>query len=164
MPAPPAKLKLDAIVEALLEIQFEHAETAERVVGKLANSWPDYETTRLPLADMPLGFREGDANLRYQPTLQLTRPTPGEVAKIGPKVLSLHVLRPYPGWSAFQPRLEAAIQALFEAVSEPHIHRVGLRYVNALTPAHGFENLWNLNFDFSVDGERPMRELVIGYN
>jgi uncharacterized protein (TIGR04255 family) len=165
MPAPPTKLKYDAIVEALLEIQFEHSHTAEVIVGSLASSkqWRGYAHSRLPIAELPVGIRDADPDLRFQPILQLSRPIPGEVVKVGPRSLSLHVLRPYPGWTDFLPRLEGAIAALFDALPAPIIHRVGLRYVNALTPAHGFPTLWDLNFEFSVAGDRPTGDLAVGY-
>lgn len=165
MPNLPKKLKRDTIVEAVLEVQFEHSAVAEIVVGQLASAaaWSEYQSFRLPLADFPAGVREADASLRYQPIFQLNRPTPGEVIKVGPRVLSLHVLSPYPGWPAFSERLTELISQLYEVIRNPHIMRLGLRYINALSPAHGINTLWDLNFRFEVAGTRPSTELTTAY-
>jgi uncharacterized protein (TIGR04255 family) len=161
----PQKLKRDAIVEALLEIQFEHGAVGDFVVGQLAAApdWLSYHNVRLPFADFPAPLREADANLRYQPTFQLNRPTPGEIVKIGPRVISLHVLSPYPGWERFHERLQSLVEQLFSIVRNPHINRLGLRYLNALSPAHGFKSLEDLNFCFEVGSERPSSELTASY-
>ena len=144
MPNLPKKLKQDDIVEALLEIRFEHQIVAEVVVGKLAaaDAWSGYQALRLPVAELPVGVREADPNLRYQPIMQLQRPTPGEIIKVGPRVLSMHVLSPYPGWDVFQDRLSTMVAQLFQAVPTPYISRLGLKYVNAMMPAHGFREFW----------------------
>lgn len=165
MPNLPKKLKQDSIVEAVLEIRFDHQSVAEVVVGRLAAAaaWSGYQTVRLPLAELPAGLREADADLRYQPIIQMQRPTPGEIIKLGPRVLSMHVLSPYPGWAVFEERLGTLIGELYDAVPNPYINRLGLRYVNAITPAHRINALWELNFRFEVADERPSTELTASY-
>ncbi len=165
MADPPKKLKRDAIVEALLEIQFEHSELAEVVLGKLAGSslWGDYRKMRLPVAELPAGLRDSDRQLRFQPIFQLDRPTPGEVIKLGARVLSLHVVAPYPGWSVFRERLNVLVKALYDAVPSPVITRLGLRYINALTPSHGFQDVWDLDFTLTAGGAKPAGAVTATY-
>lgn len=161
----PKKLKQDAIVEALFEIRFEHQSIAEVVLGQLvsATAWSGYRTVRLPLAELPSSIRESDTNLRFQPVIQLQRPTPGEIIKIGPNMASIHVLSPYPGWSSFNQRIETLISAIYKAVTSPYIARSSLRYVNALTAVHGMRGFSDLNFKFEVDGSQPSNELMASY-
>jgi uncharacterized protein (TIGR04255 family) len=161
----PDKLTHDAIVEALLEIRFDHDSVSEVVVGQLtaASAWAGYRVQRLPLADMPAAIRDSEAEFRYQPILQLQRPEAGEILKIGAHVISLHTLAPYPGWPTFGARLQALVAVLFEAVDSPNINRVGLRYLNALTQIHGISDLWDLNINFKIDGSRPSSEFMASY-
>jgi len=161
----PRKLKHDAIVEAIVEIQFDHETVGEVVVGKLASSeaWGGYQSVRLPIADFPAGLRDVDPNLRYQPTIQLQSPAPGEIVKIGSRVISLHHLAPYDGWGGFSKRVDLLVDVLSTSISPVHITRTGLRYVNALTPAHGFESIWDLDLTLEVRGERPSPEFTTVY-
>ena len=166
MTTTPEKLKHDAIVEALLEVQFEHTSLAEVIVGRLAaaSPWANYSAQRLPLAELPATIRESDPGMRYQPTMQLNRPEPGEIVRIGANVISLHSVKPYPGWPSFSERLRQMVEAAFEVAGGPNIRRLGLRYINALTPLHQFKSLWDLEFDFTVKGVRPADELHAQYN
>lgn len=165
MTALPKKLKHDAIVEAVVEIQFDHQTVSEVVIGKLAaaDAWAGYQSARLPLADFPAGLRDNDPQLRHQAIIQLQRPEPGELIKIGPRTISLHHLAPYDGWTSFSARIEALIDVLSKAITPIHITRTGLRYVNALTPAHGFESIWDLQLALAVAGERPSSEFTTVY-
>lgn len=161
----PNKLKHDAIIEAVVEIQFDHQTVPEVVIGRLASAeaWSGYQSVRLQLADFPAGLRDGDPNLRHQPIIQLQRPEPGEVIKIGPRTISLHHLAPYDGWPSFSSRVDAIIDVLAKAVIPINITRTGLRYINALTPAHGFESIWDLQLTLEVAGQRPSSEFTSVY-
>lgn len=161
----PGKLKQDAIIEAVAEIRFEHTLVHEVVIGGLAGAqeFASYSSSRLPLADLPSAFRDNDANLRFQPTLQLQRQMPGEVVKIGPRVVSIHVLAPYVGWDKFALRISAMARALEQAVREIQVTRAGLRYINSLSPAQGFHRIEDLNFALEVGGERPTSEFTTMY-
>lgn len=161
----PKKLKHDSIVEAVVEIQFEQSDVGEVFVGKLAadGAWAAYQSQRLPLADLPAMVRDQEPNFKYQPIIQLMRPAPGEIVKIGPRVISLHVLAPYPGWSNFSQRVEALVAALFKATPAVSVHRLGLRYINALTSVHGMKSLWDLNLEMKVAGVTPAEDVVTAF-
>ena len=161
----PIRLSRDAILEALLEIRFETRQIGEVLVGRLASLplFEGYGVTRLPIASIPAEAREADENLRFQPILQLGSPSPGELVKIGPHVLSLHVVNPYPGWEAFSKRLHVLIENLFQVVSDLVIIRLGLRYVNAITPDHGVRRLSDLQFKVELAGEATETEMVFSH-
>lgn len=165
MPDLPKKLTHDSIVEAVFEIQFEHSEVGELLVGKIAADpiWAEYQTQRLPIADFPAQLRDQEASFRYQPISQLNRKEPGEIVKIGHRVISLHVLAPYPGWTKFSERLAGMVSSLFRATSSVRINRLGLRYINALTAVHGMKSIWDLNFDLLVAGERPIEAVLTAF-
>lgn len=160
----PTKLKQDTIAEALFEIRFEHGSLPEIAVGKLAGTaaWAGMAQSRLPLGDLPQQIRDMQPDMRYQAILQLSSDD-GLIIKIGPRVISAHVLAPYPGWPAFGPKLGEMVRALFDACPGPNIQRLGLRYINAVQRAHGLSSLWDLNINFEVTGARPSGELAASY-
>jgi uncharacterized protein (TIGR04255 family) len=162
---PPKKLKHDAILEAIVEIQFDHQTVSEIVVGALAGNslWAGYQSVRLPIADFPAGLRDSDPALRHQAIIQLQRPQPGELVKIGPRAISLHHLAPYDGWDSFSSRVSVLIDVLTSTIPSMHVTRTGLRYVNALTPAHGFESIWDLQLTLEVGGQKPSSDFTAVY-
>lgn len=161
----PRLLKHDAIVESLLELRFEHNQVGEVVLGRLAAApaWNGYHSQRLPFADFPQSIRDADPNLRHQPTLQLQDPGGTEVVKIGPRIISLHRLSGYPGWDKFRERQKIMIGALLDVIPGAQTTRIGLRYVNALLPTHGFNSFWDMNLKVEVDGERPAETMAANY-
>ena len=64
----PTRLKVDAIVEATMEVRFEPEASPlpEILYGKLASvdEWKSYKQVRLPTADIPHQARLLDAKLR----------------------------------------------------------------------------------------------------
>ncbi len=53
--------------------------------------------------------------------------------RMGPRILSIHRLKPYPTWQEFKPKIELVSSALFETIGEVEgIRRIGLRYVNRI--------------------------------
>ena len=161
----PALLKQDTIVESYLEIRFEHNQVGEIVLGRLAavSDWNGYQSQRLPFSDLPQSIRDSDINLRFEPILQLQDPRGQEVVKIGPRVLSLHRLGGYPGWSKFFDRQKGMISGLWATVPGLEIARIGLRYINALLPSHGFNSFWDMNLKVEVDGDRPAETMAANY-
>lgn len=158
----PKKLIRDAILEALVEIRFETGQVGELVVGKLASfeEFDGYSVTRLPVSNVPADIRESDANLRIQPTIQLASPKSTELVKIGPHVISIHVMAPYPGWDVFAQRIRTVADCLCQMVRDVSIARIGLRYVNAITPHHGVAKLTDLQFSVRVGNEPVDEEMV----
>lgn len=52
---------------------------------------------------------------------------------VGPGTLSVHVLRPYPGWNeSFRPRIQEACKAYDEISDSVRVNKLGLRYINRI--------------------------------
>ena len=70
----------------------------------------------------------------------LTRKDQSGLVGIAPNQLSVHVLRPYPGWKEFRPRIERVLSEYPEVHADALVSRVGLRYVNRIDiPAGNIE-------------------------
>lgn len=151
--APPKKLKHDAIVEALLEIQFDSNEQSEIIIGRLSDLdlWSGYSTNRLGSANLPESIREIDDSLRYQPVLERRSQDQTDAVRIGSHVFSYHVYAPYLGWEEFQPRLASVTQQLFDKVPTTTVKRLGFRYVNFLTSdKHEIKSLGELSLNVNL--------------
>lgn len=60
--------------------------------------------------------------------------------QIGPHLLAINCLKPYPTWSGFKPKIAMAFQALTDVVNVTGIQRIGLRYINRIEiPGHNVD-------------------------
>ena len=153
----PAKLKNDAIVEALVELRFDlpTGSLPELSFVRLAenSAWKDFQQRMLPLFHVPAAMRMTDVNLRYQPALELLAPDKGRTIRVGPQVLSYHRLAPYVGWDRFRPEIEETVRWVFTQMPEIIIQRLGVRYMNALrADVHRIKSVLDLNLELKVAG------------
>jgi uncharacterized protein (TIGR04255 family) len=162
----PAKLKHDAIVEALLEVRFDTTTIPEVLLGRLADcaSWKGFEQDRMPAYEIPAFLRQADPNLRYQPIFELHNTEKNRALRIGGHVLSYHRLTPYESWSKFKPELDAAIDALFAKAEGLTISRLGLRYINAIRPEfHQISSILQLDLTLAVEQEAVVSNVNINF-
>lgn len=52
--------------------------------------------------------------------------------QVGPRLLAVHSLKPYPTWARFKPKSVEAFKSLNEAVEIAGLDRIGLRYMNRI--------------------------------
>jgi uncharacterized protein (TIGR04255 family) len=152
----PAKLKYDAIVEALLEVRFDMTTIPEVLLGRLADCplWKGFEQDRMPTYEIPAFVRHADSNLRYQPVFELHNAEKNRAVRIGGQALSYHRLTPYESWAKFKPELDTAIDDLFAKAEGLTIRRLGLRYINAIRPElHRISSISELDLTVAVEQE-----------
>jgi uncharacterized protein (TIGR04255 family) len=162
----PKKLKHDAIMEAILEVRFSTTTQPEFLIVRLAeyDPWKEYSQARLPAFGIPENIRQADLHFKFQPTFELVEPSKQRSVRIGPSVLSYHVRPPYIGWAEFKEELRKAIEKLFESAENLVVTRLGLRYVNALTPKlHGIRGLGDLDVAFEIAGSRFTSNLNVNF-
>lgn len=161
----PSKITPDAISEALLEIRFDHAVLPEVALGKLAGSdaWGPMEMARMP-GEVPEQLKAIEPNLRYAPSIELRSSDAGEVVRVGSNSISHHIVGNYIGWNAFQPKLMNTAQTLFTKVPGAKVTRLGLRYINALTPEqHHISSVYDLAIGLEVGGDRPPEKVQLAF-
>ena len=155
----PRKLKKDCIVEALCELRFESSEVDELIVGRLTDGapWDSFVKTRLPFADLPPPMRKANPQFQFQPTIQFKDPNLPLMINLGPNTISTNVLAPYCGWNEFRPKIELTMEQLYSRLPDVVLSRIGLRYVNIITPEHHLvDEITSLKINISVGGE-PLR-------
>lgn len=157
------RLRSDAIVEALIEVRFEHNDIADVLPFKVLTSKMvnDNIVTRMPVADIPLQIRRADPALKFQPWIEVVTADKSMQWRVGENVVSHHVLRQYPGWGSFQPSISDLFNILFNTVRELSISRIGLRYVNIFKPEnHKIDGVNDTNISINI-AQKP---IVEGFN
>jgi uncharacterized protein (TIGR04255 family) len=164
----PKKLKKDAIIEAVFEIQFEVAPTLPEVFyGRLIDQpqWKLFQQLRLPAYEIPASMRVMNPSFRFAPVIQLVESNDqSQIVRMGPQVLSYH-RRKYCGWGKFQPELDQMVDALFSTAPETTISRLGLRYMNAFSAAgHGIRSVAELDLSLKIADETISDFVNINYS
>lgn len=166
----PSKLKDDAIVEALCQIQFVSEDLPEVIIGRATDFWvkSGYVAERLPIADIPAPIRKADPNLRFQPTIQLREKQGPNLIRIGEQAISFHVAgeHKYPGWNSFRVQLNGVIEALFSNLTTNiSVNKIGLRYINAIVQdRHFIKDIHELEFEVSVGGKQLTGPVNLNFN
>lgn len=131
----PKALKKDPILEAIVEVRFESQEQAlgDLLPGMLFQRLRHrfQSLSALPLAHLPKAIRDKDQSFAYQPVHALVGP--GMQLRLGQRVASLSLLRPYPGWNKAEPVFREVIGSLAETRTVASITRFSLKYINLLT-------------------------------
>ncbi len=132
------------ILEAVCEIGFAPADDEwnisypwlfyEKVKGVYAGAPKEQKLVRLePPPTEVSGKEESPFTVVEQSRTLFPLANDTGLIAVGPNVLSVHVRRPYPGWSIFRARI---VEALKEYTSITHpigIRKIGLRYINQVT-------------------------------
>lgn len=165
----PTKLKDDAIVEALCQVQFVSDDLPEVIIGRVTDFWIKcgYMAERLPIADIPAPVRQADPNLRYQPTIQLRAKQGTNLIRIGEQAISFHVAgeNKYPGWDIFRDQLKGVVEGLFSNISNISVNRIGLRYINAIVQdRHFIKDIHELEFEVSIGGKKLTGPVNLNFN
>lgn len=160
------KLSPDAITESIFEIRFNSSELPELIVGRLIDYelWKGYSKTQLPIAQIPTPIRLGDIKLKYQPTIDLQNNENNISIKIGPNVISCHILGNYIGWKEkFFPLIVEQTTALSN-VGGIEVYRLGLRYINTFTQSkHNIVNLNDFEFSIKVGGNNIVENFNLNF-
>jgi uncharacterized protein (TIGR04255 family) len=82
------------------------------------------------------------------------------LVQVGPRLLAINVLKPYPRWEGFKPRIEMAWESLQAAIEVQGLARIGLRYINHIElPAQSVELAEYFEF-YPYVGQRLPHQMV----
>jgi uncharacterized protein (TIGR04255 family) len=70
--------------------------------------------------------------IRTTERILLFAPDRKMLIQLGPRLLVINALKPYPGWEGFKPRIRKAWEALQQVVEVRGLERIGLRYINQI--------------------------------
>lgn len=126
----PRKLDPVPIKEAITEIRFESDYPADAIFGVVYNRFKDQypELERLPILQMPEIVRTADPNLLYQPYYRLRKKN--FLMNIGPKMLSVAVTEPYPGWDLYLAETLSVFGSVKDLGFISKLTRAAIRYTD----------------------------------
>jgi len=164
----PTKLKDDAIVEAVCQLQFRTEDVPELVIGRLTleTKWRAFKPNRLPAADIPTPVRNATPILRTEPTFELRSSDGTRVVRLNENLVSYHIVgvKQYSGWRQFRPELEETAKAIFDQLKSPEISKLTLRYINAIHPErHFIKVVHDLALEVTVGGSKVFGPLNVNF-
>jgi uncharacterized protein (TIGR04255 family) len=136
------KYRNPPIVEALCEFQFEPGAPWDIAVPglvyeKVRDRFPkrrEVPAVELSIAIGPRGVVPEARTTDQIPIqrIQFLRDDEKVVIQVGPNLLAVNHLRPYPTWQEFVPLIQQGFEAYRDAANPKGIRRIRLRYVNRI--------------------------------
>ncbi|MDI6720336.1 MAG: TIGR04255 family protein [Methanomicrobiales archaeon] len=105
---------------------------------RIREELPTREQRRVRSVELVMGTEGLMEELLVQDRMFFFTPDRSIGIQIGPKFLGVNVLKPYPSWQRFRPRIEHALRILTETVNVKGIYGMSLRYIN-LVQAPGLD-------------------------
>ena len=131
------------IVEALCEFQFEPDSPWDLVMPglvyeQLQDVFPKRRQAKQVAVNVSVGSEGIEQQVRTTDRMQFLREDERALVQVGPYLLAVNHLKPYPLWQEFVPLIERGLRAYCDVVEPDSIHRVGLRYINRIeVPSQG---------------------------
>jgi len=131
------KYRNPPIVEALCEFRFEPGGTWDMAIpglvyGKVRDRFPKRRQARA----VEVGVAEGRGGVEHQVVttdrMQFLREDEKALIQVGPNLLAVNHLKPYPTWQEFLPLIRQGLDAYLEIANPKSIQRVELRYINRI--------------------------------
>ncbi len=125
------------IEEALCELRFSPDTQWDLTVPglfyeKIKKEFP-YREQRLvqevEITQGPQGFQQ---QIRTSERIFLFAEGRRSFVQLGPRLLSVHILKPYPEWLVFKRKIETAWRSLLETIEIKGLERISLRYINRI--------------------------------
>lgn len=132
------KYKKPAIMEAVFECRFlPGADWDQTIPGlvydKLRDKYPKKDTRVLQEFQLSQTSDHVVQNVNAKVLAVFKSDDGKRFIQIGPNMVSVNVLEPYPTWEVFYPMITETLETLSKIVPLQGIERAGLRYINKFT-------------------------------
>jgi len=97
---------------------------------KLKVSFPHKEQRVLQEVELTQGPEGLQQHIRTRERMLFFTEDRKMIVQVGTGLLVINVLKPYPHWEGFRPRIEMAWKSLQETIDVQGLERIGLRYIN----------------------------------
>lgn len=164
------------ILEALCEFQFVPSQPWDMTIPGLLYEKISHE---FPLKEQKTVFgtaftpKEGGVQQRVEMStlIQFLRSDRTVIIQVGPDLLTVNQLRPYPTWEHFKPLITSNLQT-YQGIAKPKgFKRIGLRYINRIDiPGGPIEVTDYFNYYAPIPASLPQThdsfevKVVIPYN
>jgi uncharacterized protein (TIGR04255 family) len=85
--------------------------------------------------------------------------------QVGPNKLSIHYLKPYPGWENFRPKIKQTYDVLISLIDIRGIDRIALMYIDKIEiPGHNIDMKQYFNFmpNLGEGFNQPFTDFIVG--
>lgn len=102
------------------------------VYERVRDAFPKRRQARLLDVGISADSEGIEQRVRSADRMQFLREDERALVQVGPHLLAVNYLKPYPTWQDFLPLIQRGLDAYCEVASPTGIHRVGLRYINRI--------------------------------
>lgn len=125
------------IVEALCEFRFEPSSPWDLAIPglvyqKVRDKFPKRRQVKAFEASISDGPEGVEKQMRTTARMQFLRDDEKALIQIGPNLLAVNHLKPYPTWQEFLPLIQQGFDTYLEVANPKSIERIGLRYINRI--------------------------------
>jgi uncharacterized protein (TIGR04255 family) len=153
------------IVEAVCEFRLTPETRWDLTVPgllyeRLKGSFPQKEQRMIQEMELTQGPEGLHQQIRTSERIIFFTEDKKMLVQVGPRLLAINVLKTYPHWEGFKPRIEMAWKSLQAAIEVQGLERIGLRYINHIElPAQGGELAEYFEF-YPFVGQRLPQQMV----
>jgi len=131
------KYRNPPIVEALCEFRFEPDEPWDMAIpglvyGKIRDGFPIRRQAKAFEVSVAAGPEGIGQQVLTTNRMQFLREDEKALIQVGPNLLAVNHLKPYPTWQEFLPLIRHGFEAYLIAARPKGIRRIGLRYINRI--------------------------------
>ena len=131
------KYRNPPIIEALCEFRFEPSAPWDMAIPglvyeKIRDGFPRRRQTKTFEASVVASPAGVEQQVLTTDRMQFLRDDEKALIQVGPNLLAVNHLRPYPTWQKFLPLIQQGFNAYLEAANPKGIQRIGLRYINRI--------------------------------
>lgn len=139
------RYKNPPILEALCELWFEPSVPWDLTIPGLVyervrGDFPKRRQVRAFETSVSASPEGVEQQVRTTDRMQFLREDERVLIQVGPDLLAINHLKPYPTWQEFLPLVQRGFDAYCESANPKGIRRIGLRYINRIEiPGLGIE-------------------------
>jgi len=131
------KYRNPPIMEALCEFQFDPSSPWDLAVPglvyeKLGDPFRKRRLAKVFEASISGGPEGIEQQVKTADRMQFLRDDERALIQVGPNLLAINHLKPYPTWQEFLPLIRQGFDAYLAAANPKGIQRIGLRYINRM--------------------------------
>jgi len=131
------KYRNPPIIEALCEFRFEPGPPWDLAIPglvyeKVRDDFPKRRQARAFETSISAGPKGVEQEVRTLYRMQFLREDEKALIQVGPNLLAVNHLKPYPTWQEFLPLIQKGFDAYRDAAAPKGIRRIGLRYINRI--------------------------------
>jgi uncharacterized protein (TIGR04255 family) len=102
------------------------------IYEKLRDEFSEREQRMISEMEFTHGAEGIQQHIRTSERVVLSTKDKKMLIQIGARLLVINVLKPYPSWQKYKPRVQKAWDSLLDTVEVKGIERMGLRYINLI--------------------------------